>query len=90
MTTDSNTTKNDKDLDSELDDLLVEAKKLNQDIDAGNKESKDAMDGLEAEVDKSITEVEQIYSDLDRLEKETSDGLDKLILEEAADLAGEE
>ncbi len=90
MTTDQNTTKNNQDLDVELDNLLGEAKKLNQDIDAGNKESTNAMDELDARVDKSIVEVEQIYSDLDRIEKQSGDELDKLILEEAADLARDE
>ncbi len=92
MTTNQNTTKSKKvkDLNSQLNDLLGEAKKANQDIDATNKESEEVMNDLEARVNKSTANVEKICSELDTIEKEAGDKLDKLVLEEAENLASDE
>ena len=79
-----------KDLDSQIADLLKDAKKINEDIDVTNKEAEDAMDGIDTTVDKSIADVEKIYADLDKIDKEENDELDKLILENIQDTVDNE
>ncbi|MFA7208874.1 MAG: hypothetical protein WC120_01180 [Parcubacteria group bacterium] len=78
-----------QDLDRQINDLVDEAKKINQEIDAVGEKAKKEMDVIESEVDESIMKVEKIYSDLDQIEKEAGDEFDKLMLEESEDLAGE-
>lgn len=78
-----------QDLDSQINDLMDEAKKISQEIDETNDEARKGMDAIEAEVDESIGKVEQIYADLDQIEKEAGDEFDKLVLEESEDLANE-
>ncbi len=91
MTTDQNNTNNQnvQALNSQLVDLLDEAKKVNQEIDETNKEAMEEMTDLEVKVGESIKDVEQIYSDLDHIEKDAGDEIDKLVLQQAEDLASE-
>lgn len=91
MTTHQNNTNNQSTqaINSQLADLLNEAKKVNQEIDETNKEASGEMTDLEVKVGESIKNVEQIYSDLDQIEKDSSDELDKLVLQQAEDLASE-
>ncbi len=91
MTTNQNTTKGEsvKDLSGELDGLLDETKKINQEIDETNKDARGSMDDLDARVNESIASMEPIYSDLDKIEEEAGNELDKLILEQVKDLAVE-
>jgi DNA repair ATPase RecN len=82
--------KNDKNTtNSQLDDLLDEAKKLNDEIDDTGREARKNIDELNTEIDKSISDLEKNCSDLDEIEKGAGDELDKLVLEEAENLANE-
>ncbi len=91
MTTDQNkvNSQNTQSVNSQLSDLLNDAKNLNQEIDETNSEARKRMDDIEVEVDKSINNLEKIYSDLDQIEKDAGDELDKLVLQHAEDLANE-
>lgn len=90
MKTDNNTTnQNVQDLNNQLGDLLDETKKVNQEIDDVNLETREEINMLDSKVDDSITKVEQVYSDLDKAEKEASDQLDKIVLQQAEDLASD-
>lgn len=91
MTTDQNkvNSQNVQSVNSQLSDLLNDAKNVSQEIDETNNEARKSMDDIDVEVDKSINNVEQIYSDLDQIEKDAGDELDKLILQHSEDLANE-
>ncbi|GDX62439.1 hypothetical protein LBMAG33_7490 [Candidatus Levyibacteriota bacterium] len=91
MTTDQNkvNSQNVQSVNSQLSDLLNDAKNVNQEIDETNNEARKSMDDIDVEVDKSINNVEQIYSDLDKIEKDAGDELDKLVLQHSEDLANE-
>jgi|TARA_B100002003_G_C13983177_1_gene475368 DNA repair ATPase RecN len=91
MTTDQNkvNSQNTQSVNSQLSDLLNDAKNLNQEIDETNSEARKSMDDIDVEVDKSINNLEKIYSDLDQIEKDAGDELDKLVLQHAEDLANE-
>lgn len=91
MTTDQNkvNSQNVQSVNSQLSDLLNDAKNVSQGIDETNNEARKSMDDIDVEVDKSINNVEQIYSDLDKIEKDAGDELDKLVLKHAEDLANE-
>lgn len=91
MTTDQNkvNSQNAQSVNSQLGDLLNDAKNVNQEIDETNSETKKDMDNIEVEIDKSINNVEHIYSDLDQIEKDAGDELDKLVLQHSEDLANE-
>ena len=73
----------------QLDDLLDEAKKINEEIEKDTRELKEEMDGIEAEVDASVKKIDQACADLDEADQEVADELDKLALEQAEDLAAE-
>ena len=91
MTTDQNkvNSQNVQSVNSQLSDLLNDAKNVSQEIDETNNEARKSMDDIDVEVDKSINNVEQIYSDLDQIEKDAGDELDKLVLQHSEDLANE-
>ena len=91
MTTDQNkvNSQNTQSVNSQLSDLLNDAKNLNQEIDETNSEARKSMDDIDVEVDKSMNNLEKIYSDLDQIEKDAGDELDKLVLQHAEDLANE-
>lgn len=91
MTTDQNkvNSQNVQSVNSQLGDLLNDAKNVSQEIDETNNEARKSMDDIDVEVDKSINNVEQIYSDLDKIEKDAGDELDKLVLKHAEELANE-
>lgn len=78
-----------KKITDDMKDLLAEAKEVNKDIAATNKESRETMDTIESKVDRTISEVESIYADLDRIEREAGDELDTHLLQQAEDLARE-
>lgn len=91
MTTHQSNTNNPnmQNINSQLADLLDEAKNVNQEIDKINKEAEEEMADIEVRVGESINKLEQIYSDLDQIEKDAGDEMDKLILQQAEDLANE-
>ena len=66
----------------QIDDLLDEAKKVNKDIDAANKDAKNRLNEVDGKVNKSISKAEKVFADLDKIDKEASDKLDTLILKQ--------
>ena len=91
MTTDQNkvNSQNTQSVNTQLSDLLNDAKNINQEIEETNNEARKDIDNIDTEVNKSINNVEQIYSDLDQIEKDAGDELDKLVLQHSEDLANE-
>jgi len=94
MTTDNNQVHNqDTDveaLNAELNVLINDAKKVNQEIVDINYETNKVVDAIEMEVDQSIENIERSLSELDQIEKEAGDELDQLMLQHAVDLANDE
>ena len=78
MTTNQNTQNN----SDELNDLLDEAKKLNQEIKEDNKKTIDSITKIEQDVDESIKKVDEYCSDLDKAEKEADEEFNKIDEEE--------
>lgn len=78
-----------QDLESQLDNLLKEAEKTDQEIDEVNRKSTEQIADLDAKINGSINNIGQICSDLNRTEKEAGDDLDRIILEQAENLAEE-
>ena len=76
-------------LNTKLDDLLDETKKIVKGIDETNNETRKRIDSINVKVDKTIKNIERIFSELDEIEKESGDELDKLILEQAEELESE-
>ena len=89
MNQDTNNNQNVQGLNDQLDALLEEAKKINNEIDETNKSANLAVNDLANKVNDSISEVNKICVDLDKSEKEAGDELDKLILEQAEDAVSE-
>jgi hypothetical protein len=74
---------------TQLNDLLNEAKNVVQEIDETNNQVGATFDDIDSKVNESVTAVEKIYFDLDQIEKEAGDEMDKLILQQAEALAEE-
>ena len=70
---------------AKLVELLLNAKKIKQEMDEVNKKSMENLDNLCASADKAINNLNNIYSSFDKAEKEASDELDNLILQQAED-----
>ncbi len=79
-----------QDLDNQVNNLLEEAKKINQELEESSAETKKKLDEIELSVDESITKIEAIHADLDQAEKEAGDELDKLILQQVDVLTKED
>ena len=76
-----------KNLTDELNFLLEDTKKRNQEMETIDKDLKEGLNDIERKVDSSVEKLEGIYAELDAIEKEAGDELDKLMMEEAEDLA---
>lgn len=72
-----------------FDDLITEAKKINEEIDETNKNARQKMKEIDDKVNKSVEKVDKICSDLDAIDKEAGDKLDTIILNQIRDSVGE-
>ena len=79
-----------KDAQNQLENLLAESEKINQELEQSSEETKKMLDAIDAGVDESVEKVEKLSAELDEIEKEAEDEMDQLILEKAEDLASEE
>lgn len=86
MTTNQNTNEDDV-LDENLNGLLKQVDKINNDIDQMSKETSDELKNIEENIDQNIKEIDKGLSELDVAEQETEKEMEKLMMEEAEGMA---
>ncbi len=67
-----------QDLKGELDVLLLDIKKINQEIKEINKEAEDKVNAFSLSVDKSIKNINQCFANADQVEKDFNDEMQAL------------
>lgn len=73
-------------LNKQLADLLIKAKKVNENIDKINKSSREETSDISSKIDKEIVDIDKICDDLDAKETETKEKLNALMLEQLQDI----
>ena len=89
MSQDTSDSQNTAVLQKQLDGLLGEAKKINQEIQSTNEGLKANLDVLDKKIGESVSGLEKLYTEMDEIEADAGKDLDKLILQRAEDLGSE-
>lgn len=79
----------DQDASKQLEDLLSEAKEVENNIGEISRDINDSLDAIDKDVDVSAGNVDQLCSELDKADAEAGDALDKVILGQAEEVAKE-
>ena len=73
-------------IDAQVYDLIVRAKKIVENIDETNKEIKQDIHDVHTEVNNTVRQLTSLYAELDEIEKVAMDELDSLMLDQAEEL----
>lgn len=78
-----------KQLNNQLNDLLLEVQKVNSDIDQINEDTEMELDRMDHDIDNTLGEVKKIIANAKEIEKKALDKFDALALKQAEELAKE-